>query len=168
MNTYFTVSNLNQMSALEVHRIYKLRVDVFVNEQQCPYAEIDDTDALPDTLHIRANDRAGALAGYARIHPDIGAGFRAKCGGGVDIGDERVLWQFGRFCLAPGARGTGLGAEIMKDALKLAKEQNPGADVALTAQTALRDYYESYGFRVCGDEFDWDGMTHLPMLRPAH
>ncbi|MEZ2122672.1 MULTISPECIES: GNAT family N-acetyltransferase [unclassified Corynebacterium] len=167
MNTYFTVSNLNQMSALEVHRIYKLRVDVFVNEQQCPYAEIDDTDALPTTFHIQANDRNGVLAGYARIYPDTGAGFRSKCGGSVEIDDDSQLWQFGRFCIAPEARGTGLGKRIMEDTLKLAHEQNPDAAVVITAQTPLRSYYESYGFTVCGDEFDWDGMMHLPMVRPA-
>ena len=51
MTNYFAVSALREMSPVELHQLYKLRVDVFVHEQQTPYAEIDDTDALDTTFH---------------------------------------------------------------------------------------------------------------------
>ena len=51
-----TAAPLGQLAALDVHQLYKLRVDVFVHEQRCPYAEIDATcllytsDAADDIL----------------------------------------------------------------------------------------------------------------------
>ena len=49
-----TAAPLGQLAALDVHQLYKLRVDVFVHEQRCPYAEIDATDADPQTIHLLA------------------------------------------------------------------------------------------------------------------
>lgn len=64
---HITVSPLRDLHALEVHALYKLRVDIFVHEQQCPYAEIDTTDALDTTQHILAWDDNGDLLGCARV-----------------------------------------------------------------------------------------------------
>src|SRR5699024_8165775 len=52
-----SASPLAQMGPLDVHALYKLRVDVFVAEQDCPYAEIDETDADPGTTHLLARSR---------------------------------------------------------------------------------------------------------------
>ena len=56
-----TFKSLVEMTPFEVHQLYKLRVDVFVAEQHCPYNEIDDQDADPDTRHILAFDRDGVI-----------------------------------------------------------------------------------------------------------
>lgn len=138
-------SPLSALSALDVHRLYKLRVDVFVNEQQCPYAEIDDIDALETTTHIRALD-GDELLGTARIFPALH--------------DGEEVTQFGRFALAPAARGSRTAPSIMETALELA----PGT-VFLEAQSPLVDYYAAYGFVVCGDEFLDEGIPHTPMIR---
>ena len=45
MPHFISAAPLGQLAALDVHQLYKLRVDVFVHEQRCPYAEIDATDA---------------------------------------------------------------------------------------------------------------------------
>ena len=61
---------LGQLAALDVHQLYKLRVDVFVHEQRCPYAEIDATDADPQTVHLLAWDAdTHELLGTARVFP---------------------------------------------------------------------------------------------------
>jgi ElaA protein len=138
-----TAGPLRDLTPLQVHQLYKLRVDVFVHEQQCPYAEIDDTDARDTTVHICAWSPEGELLGTARMFP---------------VGEER---QFGRFCLAPAARGTGLARTIMERALEL------GADrpLVLDAQAPLVDYYAGYGFRPAGELFDDEGLPHQPMRR---
>ena len=43
---------VNAFSAAEFLRLARLRVDVFVVEQTCVYAEFDNYDALQSTLHI--------------------------------------------------------------------------------------------------------------------
>ena len=63
-----SLKSLHEMTPLEVHQLYKLRVDVFVAEQNCPFNEIDDQDASPDTRHILAFD-GDTLAGCARVFP---------------------------------------------------------------------------------------------------
>ena len=49
-----SLKSLHEMTPLEVHQLYKLRVDVFVAEQNCPFKEIDDQDASPELslIHI--------------------------------------------------------------------------------------------------------------------
>ena len=51
MPHFISAAPLGQLAALDVHHLYKLRVDVFVHEQRSPYAEIDATDADPQTVH---------------------------------------------------------------------------------------------------------------------
>ena len=71
MPIYFAVSHLAQLSALEVHKLYKLRVDIFVHEQKTPYAEIDDADALDTTFHVLNWDADKNLIATARVYPCV-------------------------------------------------------------------------------------------------
>lgn len=134
------VGNLEQLTAQQVYQLFKLRVDVFVVEQRCPYEEIDDIDA--SATHILALD-GGNVVGCARVYRE----------------DE---WHVGRLCVEKQQRGTGLAQDIMKQALALCD-----GPVTLTAQAPLRTYYEQFGFAQVGEEFDWDGIPHVPMRRPG-
>ena len=136
-----TAHPLEDLTALDVHRLYKLRVDIFVHEQRCPYAGIDDHDAHPDTLHILAREGAD-IVGTARVFP----------------GPHGI--HFGRFALRKDARGGGIAQLIMAEALRR------GATY-LEAQAPLVDYYSQYGFVPCGPEFEDEGVPHVPMNRPA-
>ena len=153
MTNYFAVSALREMSPVELHQLYKLPVDVFVHEQQTPYAEIDDTDALDTTFHVLAWTRKSehghtALIGCARLYP------------GAD-GDETV--HLGRLTAAADHRGEGLGSKLLLQTLRLAAERFPGRTVRLDAQSHLRGFYERFGFTAAGAEFDDSGVAHLPM-----
>lgn len=146
MHTLIAAHPLAALSPLEVHKLYKLRVDIFVHEQRCPYAEIDDVDADPDTVHLLAWDVAGRqLLGTARVFPD-GARLR-----------------LGRVCVTPSARGTGLSGQLVEAATGLAE----GRDVVLDAQVPLVEFYRGFGFEPVGDVFDDEGIPHQPMLRVA-
>lgn len=157
MQTIFAVNPLKELSALEVHQLYKLRVDVFVKEQKCPYAEIDDIDAEPTTLHVTAWERDSFgrrnIVGTARLFPD-------------EVEGEKVS-HLGRFVLTPRRRGNGLASQVMFQTLKLSYESYPDLPVYLTAQAPLKDYYGAFGFTVCGEEFDDEGIPHLPMRMSA-
>lgn len=145
MNTIFAVSPLQDLSPLEVHKIYKLRVDVFVHEQQAAYKEIDEVDAQDTTLHIQAWSPHKELLGVARVFP------------------EGPVVRLGRFVVDKEQRGTGLARELMFQALRLIYEQYPGRDTFIHAQSALEDYYATYGFVRSGAPFEEDGIPHLPM-----
>ena len=153
MPIYFAVSHLAQLSALEVHKLYKLRVDIFVHEQKTPYAEIDDADALDTTFHVLNWDADKNLIATARVYPCVIEG--------------KDMVQIGRVCVAENHRQQGIGEELMRQTMRLADEQFPGLDVFLEAQTKQRDFYEDFGFEAVGEEFTIEGVPHLPMMKKS-
>ena len=132
----------DQLAAQQVYAIARLRQDVFVVEQECPYPDLDGRDLEPGTRHVLLREGAD-LVGYARVLDD----------------DPR--WRIGRVLLARGARGRGLADVVMRAAL----DATPGRDVVLDAQSPLAGWYRTHGFEVSGAEFLEDGIPHLPMLR---
>lgn len=63
MNTH--IKTFEQLTTKELFHIYKLRVDTFVVEQQCPYHEIDDIDL--ESHHIYFQQGKDILA-YCRLY----------------------------------------------------------------------------------------------------
>ena len=160
MPHFISAAPLSQLAALDVHQLYKLRVDVFVHEQRCPYTEIDATDADPQTVHLLAWDAdTHELLGTARVFPAAPADDAALA--------DATGAQIGRFALAPAARGTGLGRELLQAAVDLGERMHPGKPLYLEAQAGLVDYYAGFGFTPVGELFDDEGVPHQPMLRPA-
>lgn len=51
MNTL--IKTFEQLTIKELFHIYKLRVDTFVVEQQCPYHEIDDIDLKSHHIYLQ-------------------------------------------------------------------------------------------------------------------
>lgn len=162
---YYAISHLSQLSALEVHKLYKLRVDVFVHEQNCAYAEIDDQDASDQTWHFQVWNDQKELLGTARLFLQDGADFARHAH--LDAAPAAQIWQLGRICLRPDQRGTGLANQIINQTIQKALDEDATAPIGLLAQQPLVDYYCQYGFSPIGEPFDWDGMAHVPMLRPA-
>ncbi|GEP39076.1 ElaA protein [Nocardioides psychrotolerans] len=128
------------------YAVWRLRQEVFVVEQECPYPDLDGRDTEPGTRHVllRAGEDDGDLLGYARVL------------------DDPTVWRIGRVVLAPGARGRGLAAPLMETALSVC----PDREVVLDAQSPLASFYAGFGFVVEGEEFLEDGIAHLPMRRP--
>lgn len=135
-----TVEPFSALDAATAYAVCRLRQDVFVVEQTCPYPDLDGRDLEPGTRHVlmREGER---LVGYARV---------------VDDGDA---WRIGRVVLARDVRGRGLADLLMRAAL----EACPERDVVLDAQAALTRWYATLGFEVAGAEFLEDGIPHVPM-----
>ena len=130
----------DRLDPYAVYGVCKLRQDVFVVEQQCPYPDLDARDVEPETRHVllMVDD---TLLGYARVL------------------DDRDVWRIGRVLLAPDARGRGWAGPLMETALSV----STGRDVVLDAQSPLAGWYATHGFEVDGPEFVEDGIPHLPM-----
>lgn len=150
---------LDQLTAREAYELFKLRVDVFVAEQSTPFAELDETDAEADTYHILA--RAVAPSGGAGP-----AGRGTLPATGELIGCGRVFPtpqgpRFGRFVVAPAARGTGAGPALLTEAIEFSRRW-PG-DLLIDAQAGLTGYYQRFGFVPEGEEFLDTGVPHVAM-----
>ncbi len=71
----------------------------------------------------------------------------------------------GRVIVAPKARGTGLGHQMMEESLKQIEEIWPDTPIYLSAQAHLQGYYGRYGFVVAGQEYLEDDIPHIGMRR---
>ena len=138
------------LDARMFHDLVRLRVEVFVAEQQCAYADLDGHDIEPGTWHVWAagSNASGDLsvAGYLRL-----------------LTERADRFRIGRVCVAKPHRGAGLAGELVAEGVRLANQASPSADVVLDAQAHLVRWYEQRGFVVAGDEFLEDGIPHVPM-----
>lgn len=126
-----------------LYALLRLRVDVFVVEQCCPYPELDGRDTEPTTRHMWLA-HAGAPIAYLRLlaEPDQAA-------------------RIGRVVVARAWRGQGHAGRLMHAAL----DRVGDTECRLDAQSHLAGFYQRYGFAVAGAEFDEDGIAHVPMRR---
>ena len=124
---------------------FALRHEVFVDEQGVPKEEeLDELD--PTASHLLATDQETPV-GTARV---------------VFQGDTAKI---GRVCVVKSARGTGLGAELIKASVELAKTQ-PGITTAkLGAQVHAIGFYEKLGFTVYGPVYLDAGIDHRDMVQ---
>ena len=98
------VKHFSELSAEELFEIYKLRISVFVVEQNCPYQEADDADRA--AYHVWLKDETGIKA-YARVLPP-----------GVTFDSAAI----GRVIAVK--RRCGLGSKIVAAAVNIAKEKS--------------------------------------------
>ncbi|MBY5922100.1 GNAT family N-acetyltransferase [Ferrimonas balearica] len=132
---------------LDGHRLYeilRLREQVFMLEQNSLYEELDNRDQ--EAEHLLATVE-GRLVGYLRLLADA---------------DGPV--KLGRIVLAPEARGTGLGPRLIREGLDHAATQYPGRPVKISAQLALKPYYQQFGFVGTSEPYDDGGILHLDMV----
>ncbi|TBU85186.1 GNAT family N-acetyltransferase [Phytopseudomonas dryadis] len=139
------------LSKAQLYAALMLRTRVFVVEQNCPYQEVDGLDLLGDTCHL-LGWRGDELVAYLRLlDPALNQG-------------EVII---GRVVTAGSARGTGLGHEMMSQALEACAQRWPGRPIYLSAQAHLQGYYGRYGFVAETGEYLEDGIPHIGMRRPA-
>jgi ElaA protein len=127
-----------------LYGLLRLRVDVFVVEQACAYAELDGRDLEPGARHWWIPGTDGAPLAYLRVLDEPGGGCR-----------------IGRVVTAPTARGRGLAATLLRAALA-----DAGRPAVLDAQVQLEHWYAGFGFTVAGPPFVEDGIPHVPMVLP--
>ena len=134
-----------ELTAAQLYGLLRLRVDVFVVEQACPYPELDGRDTEPGTLHLWFAGDGGTVLATLRV---------------LDNGADRSI---GRVATAESARGRGLSAELLRRGIELCE----GRTVDIGAQSYLEHWYERFGFRRSGPEYVEDGIPHVPMRLPG-
>lgn len=138
-----------ELTSHQLYAIMALRQEVFIVEQNCPYLDADGKDLKG--WHLTGYDDDSKLMAYARLLPK-----------GVSY--ENFV-SIGRIATSSSVRGTGVGQSLMKAALDNMELLFPGESIKISAQSYLRNFYESFGFVVSGDEYLEDDIPHLPMVR---
>lgn len=130
----------------EVYALLKLRAEVFVVEQHCPYLDADGLDQ--DAWHCLYRQGDRLLAYLRSLAP------------GASYANASAI---GRIVIANEARGQGLSRELIQRGIDFNRQRWPATDLDIGAQAHLRKLYESLGFAVCGEPYDEDGIPHLHM-----
>lgn len=124
----------------------RLRRVVFIEEQGVsPNDEIDGLDDQAIHLLALQDDRP---VGTARLLVKGATG------------------KIGRVCVLAEARGTGLGAALIRAALAVLRDQPGVSEAYLGAQSHATAFYEKLGFVREGEEFLDAGIPHRHMRRP--
>lgn len=139
MNTI--IKSFDKLTTQELFHIYKLRVDVFVVEQQCPYHEIDDIDLISQHIYLQ-NDNSLILA-YCRLYK------------------QNDTFHIGRVIASP--KHKGYGTQIMKTAIEFAINNLHADSIIIEAQTYAQKFYEKLGFVQTSEPFEEDGIPHIQM-----
>ncbi|NLM11449.1 MAG: GNAT family N-acetyltransferase [Clostridiaceae bacterium] len=126
----------------ELEQAYKIRIEVFVKEQNVPEEiELDEYDNIAD--HVIA------------------------CRNGEPVGCGRVFLQddyarIGRVAVLPQERKKGTGKLICEKLISIAKEKGAKRFV-LDAQVRAVGFYQKLGFYVTSDVFMDAGIEHVRM-----
>ncbi len=136
-----------RLTVPELYGIVRLRQEVFIVEQRCAYADADGLDAL--ATHLFAVD-GDAVVACARLFAP---------------GRRRPEAVIGRVVTAPAVRRSGVGRELMRRAIASIEARHGRVGIWLGAQKYLERFYASFGFVRDGDDYDEDGIAHLPMRR---
>ena len=135
------VKDFEELTTRELYEILKLRVDVFVVEQACPYPEIDGKDY--EAIHIYLENQGYILA-YARVYEEDGE---------IHLG--RVISK---------ERRKGYGSLILKESIKAATDKYKTTKIHIEAQSYAKNLYAKAGFVEDSEVFLLDGIEHVKMV----
>jgi ElaA protein len=137
------------LDAPTLYELLKLRVEVFVVEQACPYPELDGRDLLAETRHFWLEKPDGEVICTLRLMEEHAGGEKA--------------FRIGRLCTKRNFRGQGHTTRLLRAALAEVGDY----PCRINAQAYLTEMYAQHGFVRDGDDFIEDGIPHVPMLKPA-
>ncbi|MCG3766581.1 GNAT family N-acetyltransferase [Vibrio cincinnatiensis] len=143
--------SFSELTPDELYELLKLRVNIFVVEQQCPYPELDDKDRIKETRHLMGYHQQQLVA-CSRLLPP-GASYPSV--------------SIGRVAIAQSARGQGLAYQLLEQALIHCAQHWPKQAIEIGAQTYLTDFYTQYGFIATSESYLEDGIAHVDMKRSA-
>ena len=142
------VKSFEGLTNQELYNILKLRSEVFVVEQNCPYQDMDGKDIY--CFHLLGTNEKNKLIAYARLLP-------------ADISFKEV--SIGRVVTAQTVRRTGAGIELMQNALQVIEDKHGKVPIRIGAQLYLKHFYERFGFVQDSEIYLEDNIEHIEMLK---
>ena len=129
---------------------HRIRHAVFVQEQGIfAESDVDAHDAADGVVHVVATVGTPSV-GTVRLFPGLG---------------EPGVWQGDRLAVLDGWRTFGVGAPLVRFAVRYAGEHG-GTRMVAHIQTANVVFFRRLGWSVCGEPEDYVGRPHQPMQIP--
>ncbi len=140
-------SSFESLTTSELYEILRLRAEVFVVEQDCPYQDLDNKDQLG--FHLLGRE-GSSLSCYARLLPP-----------GVNYPEASI----GRVVTSTSVRGSGLGRLLLRESIRQCQILWPGKDITISAQHHLEKFYQEFAFTTESEPYSEDGIPHIRMHR---
>ncbi len=142
----YTFKKFDELKNIELYNILRLRNEVFIVEQECPYVDCDNKDI--GAYHLLVEED-GKLLAYLRI---------------LDKGVSYDEVSIGRVIVTNECRGKGIAKEMMTKSLEFIKENLNENEVRISAQSYALKLYESVGFKIASEEYLEDDIPHIDMI----
>lgn len=120
----------SELSVKKLYALLKLRCEVFIVEQKCPYLDVDGLDLIGENRHILGWHK-NELVACTRI---------------LKSTDETRPVVIGRVIVSEALRGERLGQRLMEQTLAFCMRHWPDKAFYLGAQTRLQAFYLHFGF----------------------
>jgi ElaA protein len=143
----FYTKEFNQLTKDELYEILRLRAEVFVVEQDCPYQDVDNKDQK--AVHVLGYNNNELIA-YSRI-------FKPN--------DYFDLASIGRVVVAEKERKHKYGYLLMEESIKAVNKYFNETTIAVSAQEHLKTFYNNLGFQQKGKGYLEDDIPHIYMIR---
>ena len=150
-NLRWQFARFDDLPIRDWYAVSKLRIDVFVMEQNCPFQDNDGADFLSWHLlgwHVEGDTTT--LAAYCRL---------------VDPGVKYPEPSIGRVVTAQVFRRHGYGKVLMREALARHNTLYQGQLNKIGAQQRLEKFYTGLGFVTSSEMYIEDGIPHVEMVR---
>ena len=141
------LKSFSQLTTMQLYQLLKLRMDVFVIEQECLYQELDDKDHMHAVNHLLGYD-GDHLVACARLLPK-----------GISYPSVSI----GRVAIAESHRGSGTGHQLIQQALNSCEALWPNEPIEIGAQEYLSTFYQKHGFVPTSTVYIEDGIPHIDM-----
>ncbi len=130
-----------------LYEILKLRQEVFIVEQDCPYLDADGKDY--EAYHVIVT-KQNEIVAYTRILKK-----------GISYDEYSAI---GRVINKKNVRGKGVGKLLMEYSIQKTFELYPQDSIKISAQTYLHNFYTNLGFQKVGDGYLEDDIPHQAMI----
>lgn len=146
----FILKKFDQLTLNELYNLLRLRNEVFIVEQKCPYQDLDNKDYKAHHLLIYKEEK---LVAYSRIFPEK-----------VSFNEASI----GRIIVCKELRSTGLGKILMKKSIESLFAIHGEQPIRIGAQFYAVPFYKKFGFETDGDIYLEDHIEHIEMIRKVY
>tara|TARA_B100000768_G_scaffold49783_1_gene48571 strand:+ start:177 stop:620 length:444 start_codon:yes stop_codon:yes gene_type:complete len=141
-----TTYTYQQLSKEKLYQIIRLRLEVFVLEQNCIYQDLDNKDQK--AIHL-VGEEEGKVIAYTRLFKK---------------GDYFENASIGRVIVKKESRKKDYGKIIMQKSIEELKNEHNEENIEISAQKYLIKFYDDLGFKKIGEEYLEDNIPHIKMV----
>ena len=143
----FFIKSFDELTTKELYEIGKVRQEVFVVEQNCPYLDFDEKDFKSLHIYLKDTDNNKIMC-YARV---------------LAPGLSYDTASIGRVMVLNAYRKNGYARKLVLQCIDCVKNILKEKEITIGAQFYLKDFYSSLGFNAVSDVYDEDGIPQIDM-----